>query len=197
MPKSLPLLPFSIPLLNSGSAFLAPFPHSGHRTPAPAPPGTAMPSPPTVSVPVIPILASTPIPPIIAVPIVSFIVIPIPPMPRAQTPAPAPAPANSVPAVPPIQLSPQFPTDQLDVHEITVSASVAVVFLELAARGFPEIRHRREVGDNWAAIVEAALQGLQGGGGLILLLELDVDVADHVIGEVVADVEALDLAELV
>lgn len=197
MPKSLPLLPFSIPLLNFGSAFLAPFPHSGHRAPAPAsaPPGTAMPSPPTVSVPVIPILASTPIPPIIAVPIVSFIVIHIPPMPRAQTPAPAPA--KSVPAVPPIQLSPQFPTNQLDVHEITVSASVAVVFLELAARGFPEIRHRREVGDNWAAIVEAALQGLQGSGGLILLLELDVDVADHVIGEVVADVEALDLAELV
>lgn len=195
MPKSRPLLPFSIPLLNSGSAFFAPFPHRGHRAPASAPPGTAMPSPPTVSVPVIPILASPPIPPIIAVPIVSFIVIPIPPMPRAQTPAPAPA--NSVTAVPPIQLSPQFPTNQLHVHEITVSAAVAVVFLELAARGFPEIRHRREVCDNWAAIVEAALQGLQGRGGLILLLELDIDVADHVIGEVVADVEALDLAELV
>lgn len=197
---SLLLLPFSIPLLNPRSPFLAAFPHR-HGAPAPAPPRTAaMSSPTTVSVPVpvVPVLAPSPIPAIITVPIVPLslivlIVVPAP-MPWAQTPAPAPA--YSVAPVPPEEPPPELPPNQLDVHEITISPSVAAVLLELAARGFAKVGHRREVGDYGATIVEAALQRLKSGSGLILLLELDIYVADHVIGEVVADVEALDLAEL-
>lgn len=197
---SLLLLPFSIPLLNPRSAFLAAFPH--HHG-APAPPRTAaVSSSPTVSVPVpvVPVLAPSPIPAMITVPIVPLslivlIVVPAP-MPWAQTPAPAPASAYSVAPVPPEEPPPELPPNQLDVHEITIPPSVAAVLLELAARGFAKVGHGREVGDYGATIVEAALQRLKSGGGLILLLELDIYVADHVIGEVVADVEALDLAEL-
>lgn len=41
------------------------------------------------------------------------------------------------------------------------------------------------------------MQSLQRSGGLIFLLELNINVADHVICEVIADVEALDLSKLV
>lgn len=37
---------------------------------------------------------------------------------------------------------------------------------------------------------------MQSSGSLILFPELDVDVADHVVSEVITDVEALDLTEL-
>lgn len=114
--------------------------------------------PPIVSVPVIPILASPPIPSIIPLPVVPLIIIPIPPVPRrAQTPAPAPAPASSKPAVPPVELPPQLPPNQLHVHKITVTASITAVLLELATRGLAEIRDRREVRDNRAAVVESSL----------------------------------------
>lgn len=36
---------------------------------------------------------------------------------------------------------------------------------------------------------------MQSSGSLVLLSELDVDVSNHVIGEVIADVETLDLAK--
>lgn len=46
--------------------------------------------------------------------------------------------------------------------------------------------------------VETTMQSLQRSGGLIFLLELNINVAeDHVICEVMADVEALDLSKLV
>lgn len=45
--------------------------------------------------------------------------------------------------------------------------------------------------------VETTMQSLQRSGGLIFLLELNINVADHVICEVIADVEALDLSKLV
>ena len=40
------------------------------------------------------------------------------------------------------------------------------------------------------------MQGGECGGGFILLAELDVDVSDHVVSKIIADVEALDVAEL-
>jgi hypothetical protein len=190
---SLPLLLLSVPLLNSRSPLLAPFPpRHGTPAPAPAPPRTPVPSPPTTTVSLIPVpTRSLPIHTIITVIIIPM----ISPMPRAQTTAPAPA--DPIPTVPPKELPPQLPPNQLHVHEIAVPTSVAVVLLELPARGLAEICDRREIGDNRPARVEPALQSLQGGGGLVLLLELNVDVTDHVVGKIVADVEALDLAELV
>lgn len=113
---------------------------------------------------------------------------------RAQAPAPTAAPP--VAAVPPEELPPQLSSNQLHVHEIAVSTSVAAVLLELAARGLAEVGDRREISYDGTAVVETALERLQSRGSVVLLLELDVDVADHVVGQVVADVEALDLAEL-
>lgn len=58
-------------------------------------------------------------------------------MTRAQTPTPAPA--NPKPTVPPEELPPQLPSNQLNMHEIAVPASVAIVLLELPTRGLAEI----------------------------------------------------------
>lgn len=112
------------------------------------------------------------------------------------TPTPAPAPASPEPAVPSKELPPELPPNHLDVHEVAISSAVAIVFLKLAAGCLAEIGDGGKVGDYGTAGVEAAMEGLEGGGSMVLLLELDIDVANHMVGEVVADVEALDLAEL-
>lgn len=57
--------------------------------------------------------------------------------------------------------------------------------------------NRGEISNDRAIGVEAALESLQSNGGLIFPVELNVDVADHVIGEVVADVKGLDVAVVV
>lgn len=132
-------------------------------------------------------------------PVASVIPIPIIPAPasvlwtQTPTPAPAPAPSVSVPVVPPVQLSPQIPPNQLDMHEIAVAPSVTIVLFKLPTRRFTEISHWREVGNNWPAGVKPSLQSFQSRRRLIFLLKLDINVSDHVIGEIVADVKALDL----
>jgi hypothetical protein len=109
---------------------------------------------------------------------------------RARAAAVAPARAVHVAE----ELAPQVPAHLLDVHEVAVAAAVADVLLELAAGGLAEVGDGRELGDDGAARVEPALQRPQRRGGLLLLAELRVHVADHVVGEVVADVQAVDVA---
>lgn len=187
-------LPLSIPLLNPSSALLTPFPH---RTPAP--PGTPSVSPPFAGaitpLPRVPVPsappASSPI-----MPATVPVKVPIPPVKVMGTGTPAATPAPPVPAVPSEEFPAEVPPNHLDVHKVTITPTVAIVLLELAAGSLAEVGDRGEVGDDGAAGVEATVQSLESGGSVVLLLELDVDVTDHVVGEVVTDVEALDLAEL-
>lgn len=136
----------------------------------------------------------TGVPTVPTVPEVPTTPVRFPPAMGAQTPAPAPAPPR--PPKPPKQLPPQLPPNLLHVHEIAVPAAIAAVLLKLPASGLAEISDRGEIHDDGAAGVEPPLQGLEGGAGLLLLLELDINITDHVVSEVIADVEALDLAEL-
>lgn len=151
--------------------------------------------------PLRPITAPSPIPmtvTTVTLPLPNIPSLPLPP--RAHTPAPAPTPAPTTPvrpSIPPKQLPPKLPRNLLHVHKITIPAAVTVILLILPASRLPKIRHGREISDNGPARIEPPLQGLQGRGGLVLLLEQNIDVANHVVGEVVADVEALHLAELV
>lgn len=96
----------------------------------------------------------------------------------------------------PKQPLPQVSADLLDVHEVAVPTTVAAVLFILPAGGLPEIGHRRELDNDRAAGVVPPRQRLQRSGGLILLPELNIHIADHVVGEVVTHVEALDLAVL-
>uniref|UniRef100_A0A8R7QDS9 Uncharacterized protein n=1 Tax=Triticum urartu TaxID=4572 RepID=A0A8R7QDS9_TRIUA len=113
----------------------------------------------------------------------------------ARAPA-APAVAPPGPMQVPIQPLPEVPANLLDMHEVAVPSTVAVVLLELPAGGLPEVGDGRELSNDGAARVEPPLQRLERLGGLVLLPELHVDVADEVVGEVVADVQVLDLAVL-
>lgn len=81
------------------------------------------------------------------------------------------------------------------MHEITIPAAVAAILLELPTRGLAKIRDGGEISDDWACVVESPTKRVKRLGGLVLFAELNIDVADHVIGEVVADVEAFDFAE--
>lgn len=112
------------------------------------------------------------------------------------TRTPAAAPSSPKPAVAgTIQLPPQLPTDHLNMHKIAVSATITAILLILPTGSLTEIGDGREVGNNRTAGVEPPLQCVQSRRSLILFLELGVDISDHVVGEVVADVEALDFAE--
>merc|ERR1719409_2555952 len=80
-----------------------------------------------------------------------------------------------------------------DVHEVAVAAPGTHRLVVLAAARLAEVRHGRELADERPARVEAAEERLER-RVRVLLGELAVDVADHVVAEVLADVELLDLA---
>jgi len=82
------------------------------------------------------------------------------------------------------------------VHKVAVASSVAGALLVLAASGLPEVCDGRELGNDGAAVVEAALEGLQRLGCRLLLAEFDVHVAHHMVRQIVAHVHILQLAEL-
>lgn len=113
---------------------------------------------------------------------------------RAQTPASAAATPMSM--VLTEKLPPEFPANHFYMHEITITSTIAVVLFILAAGSLPEISDRGEIDNNRAARVKSALEGLQSGSGVILLFKLNINISDHVIGEVIADIEVLDLTEL-
>ena len=81
------------------------------------------------------------------------------------------------------------------MHEVTIPAAVATILLELPTRGLTEVGDGGEIGNNGTRVVESPMECVEGFCSLVLLAELNIDVADHVVGEVVADVEALDVAE--
>lgn len=184
--SSPPLLPLSVPLFNPSSALLTPFPH---RTPPL--PRTAMPPPSNIAViPPMPLTAPPSTASDFTTVAIAIAITIVPPVMGAHTPTPAPASASAsaptltppVAAISPKELPPQIPPNELHMHEITVTATVTVVFLKLTARCFAKIGNGREIGNDRATGVEATLQSLQGSSGLIFLLELDIDVANHVIG---------------
>jgi len=192
-------LPLAVPLLNLCPPLLAAFPP---RALAPAP-GSPAPTAAPVAVVAAVSLAAPAAATTATVVVVIVMVIVTVPGPGRATVAAVRARAAAAAAMAPVgamqvaeQLPPQVPSDLLDVHEVAVSAAVAAVLLELAAGGLPEVRHGGELGDDGAARVVAALQSLQRARRLLLLAELHVHVPDHVVREVVAHVEALDLAVL-
>merc|ERR1719409_2218181 len=80
------------------------------------------------------------------------------------------------------------------VHEVAVAAAHADGLVVLAAARLAEVRHGRELADERPARVEAAEERLERRVRVLLVGELAVDVADHVVAQVLADVELLDLA---
>lgn len=153
--------------------------------------------PPPLSLVPISMPVTTAPPPTVVPPVVIPFLFLVPPMVIlgwADTPTPAPAPRRP-PTVPSKELPPELPADHLDMHEIAIPTPITIILLVLPAGSLAKICNRREISNNWAAGIVPTLQGLQGSGGLILFLELDIDIADHVVSEIITYVEGLDFTK--
>lgn len=104
--------------------------------------------------------------------------------------------AAIAPLVPPKQSFPQILGDRPQMHEVAVATAGAGVLLVLPAGGFTEVGDRGELAIDGPPGVKAALQAGHSPGCCIFVPELGIDRADHMVGQVVTDVQILDLAML-
>lgn len=86
--------------------------------------------------------------------------------------------------------------DRPQMHEVAVATAGAGVLLVLPAGGFTEVGDRGELAIDGPPGVKAALQAGHSPGCCIFVPELGIDRADHMVGQVVTDVQILDLAML-
>jgi len=178
--------PFPVPLFDSGSPLCTSIPGR-----ASIPPRAAAPRPFQTASPLVSIAAS--IISILVPPPVPAVVVPTRPRrgrrrQRTQTSAPASAPATSEPPKAAKQLSAQILIYLLDMHEIAVTTSVAVIFFKLPARSFAKIRNGGKINNNRSAGIKPTLHSLQSGGRLFFFSELDVNVSHHVICKVITNI---------
>jgi len=82
------------------------------------------------------------------------------------------------------------------VHEVAESGPDALAHLVLAAAGLPEVGDGAELGVDGSAAEPAVVEVLDGSLGVLLAPELDVDVADQMVAQVVANVHLLHLSVL-
>lgn len=94
------------------------------------------------------------------------------------------------------QLPLELGTRVFPMDEVAEAAAHAPFPAVQAAAGLPKVRDGAELAVDGAAGVPAAVEGVAGGLGGVLVLEAGVDVADEVVVGVVADDELLQLAVL-
>ena len=80
------------------------------------------------------------------------------------------------------------------MHEIAVSATIAGVLFILPTRCLPEICDWGELCNDGPSIVVTVLEPCHGVQRSLFLCKLNIHVADQMIGVVVANVQALNLA---
>ena len=166
------------------------------RTSAPAP-ILAVPVPRTRPGPIAPgPLPLAPISVSISVAI-AVVITPVPPI----APVPVPTPARfSLPANLVFDILLHTPDKGhghwLDMHKVAKSTAAATILIIVATPRLAEVRHRAELHLQLASVVVASIENIERIGGLLLVKELAVDVADHVISEVVTDRERVDPPEL-
>ena len=82
------------------------------------------------------------------------------------------------------------------MHEVAVSSSCAGVLFILSTGRLSEVCHRAELNLNRPASIEASLQPLQGCCSTLFIRELHIHAADHVICQVITDIQILNFAKL-
>ena len=92
-------------------------------------------------------------------------------------------------------LASQVLTQMFEVEEVAVAAPVTRALFKEAAPRFVEIRHRRILYVDRLARVETPVQAFEGALRVSLAVILDVDVSDHVVTDVIADMEFRELSE--
>jgi hypothetical protein len=72
------------------------------------------------------------------------------------------------------------------VHKVAKPAAAATALVVIATTRLAKVRHRTEFDLQLPSVVVTPIEDVEGIGGLLLVKKLAVDVADHVISEVVA-----------
>merc|ERR1719354_370521 len=93
-----------------------------------------------------------------------------------------------------VQFMSQLTRDRFQMHEVTESRPCAFSSLVLSTARLTEVGYGSEFGINWSATEPAVVQVIDGLLGVLLLLELDIHVADKMVAKVVAHVHLLDLS---
>ena len=90
----------------------------------------------------------------------------------------------------------ELTVDRLGVHEVAEAASLTRALLILATLSFSKVSDGRVLGHDHASTVVASIHALHSGLSLGFVSELDIDVANHVITDVVSDDHLFHLAKL-
>jgi len=93
-----------------------------------------------------------------------------------------------------VQLMTQLTRDRLQVHEVTESRPGALSGLILTAACLTKIGYRCKFGVDWSSTEPPIVEVIDGLVGILLLLELDVHVADQMVPKIVANVHLLHLS---
>lgn len=99
-------------------------------------------------------------------------------------------------ALPIRQLAIQVARHDTQMHKVAESTARTLAHVVLTTTCLAEVSHGRQLADQGATTVIAALAGLEGLARAVFFAELDVDVAHQVIAEIGAHVQLFDLAEL-
>ena len=81
------------------------------------------------------------------------------------------------------------------MHKVTKPATSARVFVEIAASSLTKVGHGAEFHLHFSSVVESAVHDVECISSFFFVMEFGVDVSDHVVAEVVADVEGFKAAE--
>lgn len=82
------------------------------------------------------------------------------------------------------------------MHEVTVTPSIAHIFLILSACSFTKICNWREVDNDRAACIKPSAKILKRISCMLFLPKLYIHISDHVISYVVTDIQILNISVL-
>lgn len=95
----------------------------------------------------------------------------------------------------PKELFVQFARDLLQVHEIAIAPSVALVGIELPTACFSEIRDRRKFRQHRLSAVKSPAQPIFCLFCIVFIIIFDVNIPTHVVAEIITDMKFLDFTE--
>ena len=80
------------------------------------------------------------------------------------------------------------------MHEIAEAGSNTLTHLVLATAGLAKVSHGTQLCIDWSTAEPTIVEVSNGLGGILFSAKLNVDVADEMIAQVVADVHLFNLA---
>lgn len=107
----------------------------------------------------------------------------------------ASASASAAPSpVPPEQLASQLSVNLLQMHEVTITTTIASVLFILPAGGFTKICDWREIDNDGTARIESPSQITESISSLLFFPILNIDIAHHVVSQVVTYIQRLNFS---